>query len=136
MLTKTMIFRSHGDGEAARLTRERKTVTALLQIFCHAHHGRRKELCEVCDELHAYAMCRLDRCPFGEEKPACAACPIHCYKADRREEIKNVMRYAGPRMLWRHPVLAIRHLLDGRRTEASSPQKSLPVPKPPSDSRG
>jgi hypothetical protein len=24
--------------------------------------------------------------------------------------MKDVMRYAGPRMLWRHPLLAIRHL--------------------------
>ena len=29
--------------------------------------------------------------------------------------MKQVMRYAGPRMLWRHPILAIRHLLDGQR---------------------
>jgi len=25
-----------------------------------------------------------------------------------------VMRYAGPRMLRRHPILAIMHILDGR----------------------
>jgi len=110
-----MWFRSRHQREAARLTRERKTVTAMLRIYCRGHHGDRRELCEECAQLHAYAMCRLDRCPFGADKPACAACPIHCYKADRREQIRQVMRYAGPRMLWRHPLLAIRHLLDGRR---------------------
>jgi hypothetical protein len=30
-----------------------------------------------------------------------------------REKIKEVMRYAGPRLIYRHPILAIRHLLDG-----------------------
>jgi hypothetical protein len=24
-----------------------------------------------------------------------------------------VMRYAGPRMLWQHPILSLRHWLDG-----------------------
>ena len=110
-----MFFQSRPKREASRLARERKTLTKMLHIFCRAHHGTRGELCEACAELHAYAMCRLDRCPFGAEKPTCAACPIHCYKTDRRQQIRDVMRYAGPRMLWRHPLSAIRHLLVGRR---------------------
>jgi hypothetical protein len=28
-----------------------------------------------------------------------------------RARIQTVMRYAGPRMLWRHPVLALRHFV-------------------------
>jgi hypothetical protein len=32
-----------------------------------------------------------------------------------RETIRIVMRYAGPRMLVYHPILAIQHLLDGMR---------------------
>jgi hypothetical protein len=32
-----------------------------------------------------------------------------------REKIRDVMRYAGPRMLLTHPVMAIAHLLDGLR---------------------
>ena len=117
-------FSSRRGSETARLTRERKTLAAMLRIYCRGRHGGRVGLCEECAQLHAYAMCRLDRCPFGAEKPACADCPIHCYKADRREEIRAVMRYAGPRMLWRHPLLAIRHLLDGRRPAPSSPRKT------------
>ncbi|MCU0959126.1 MAG: nitrous oxide-stimulated promoter family protein [Pirellulaceae bacterium] len=84
-------------------------------MYCRHHHGGGSALCAACRELHAYAMCRLDRCPFGADKPTCAHCPVHCYRTDRREQIRAVMRYAGPRMLWRHPYLAIRHLLDGRR---------------------
>jgi hypothetical protein len=58
-----------------------------------------------------YARTRLRKCPFQEGKTTCAKCPIHCYKPDRREKIRAVMRYAGPRMLVRHPILALLHLI-------------------------
>ena len=98
-----------------RIAREQATVTAMVRIFCAGRHGVRGGLCPECDELRAYAMSRLARCPFGQDKPTCANCHIHCYKPQLRDRIREVMRYAGPRMLWRHPVLAIRHLLDGRK---------------------
>ncbi len=98
-----------------RIAREQATVTAMIRIFCRNRHASRGELCPECAELQAYAIGRLARCPFGQDKPTCANCRIHCYKPQLRERIREVMRYAGPRMLWRHPVLAIRHLLDGRR---------------------
>jgi len=50
----------------------------------------------------------MSRCPFGPDKPTCAKCPIHCYKPQVRERVREVMRFAGPRMLLRHPVLAVR----------------------------
>jgi hypothetical protein len=106
-----------------RIAREKKTVAAMLRIFCRLRHGRRGELCAECEELHRYAMSRLDRCPFGEDKPTCATCPIHCYKPQSRERIREVMRFAGPRMLWRHPLLAIRHVLDGRAAALAEPPR-------------
>ena len=60
-----------------------------------------------------YVSVRLDRCRFGPDKPTCAKCPVHCYQRDSREQIKVVMRYAGPRMMWEHPWLSLWHLLDG-----------------------
>jgi hypothetical protein len=122
-------------GQAPRVARERKTVTAMLHLYCRRHHGGQGGLCQACAELHAYAMCRLDRCPFGADKPTCAHCPVHCYRADRREQIRAVMRYAGPRMLWRHPYLAIRHLLDGRRP-APTLRRRLADDVAPSSSHG
>ncbi len=131
-----IFFRSREKREAARLTRERKTVTAMLRIFCRAHHGGEKDLCAACADLNAYVMCRLDRCPFGAEKPTCAACPIHCYKTDRREQIRAVMCYAGPRMLWHHPLSALRHLWDARRAAAGPPRKKTAAPASVKDSGG
>lgn len=89
-------------------------MLAMIRLYCRARHGGR-ELCTECRALAEYAGSRLDRCPFGEGKPTCVDCPVHCYAPAMRERIREVMRWAGPRMLWRHPVLAIRHLLDGRR---------------------
>jgi hypothetical protein len=32
--------------------------------------------------------------------------------------------YSGPRMTYRHPVMAMQHLLDGRRKEPLRPEKT------------
>ena len=101
------------DDSPARLTRERSTVTAMIGIYCRGHHGSGADLCEECRELCDYAMRRLDRCPFGAVKPTFANCTVHCYQPQRRDQIGQVMRYAGPRMLWKHPILALLHKLDG-----------------------
>ncbi len=53
---------------------------------------------------------RLAKCPFGTQKTTCRECPVHCYRPAERTAMKDVMRFAGPRMLWRHPFLALRHL--------------------------
>jgi hypothetical protein len=45
-----------------------------------------------------------------------------------REQIRVVMRYAGPRMLRNHPVLDLQHLIDGRRSEAILPPKLTRLP--------
>ena len=97
-----------------RLARERRTIAAMIAIYCRDHHGGRRT-CDACAALEAYASERLDRCVYGVEKPTCVNCPIHCYKREKREAVREVMRYAGPRMLLRHPILASWHLLDGRR---------------------
>lgn len=88
---------------------EKKIVTRMVSIYCRSAHGSKAQLCDECNALLIYAHQRLERCPFGEEKPTCASCPIHCYKSDMRLKIKEVMRTAGPRMLFLHPIDAIKH---------------------------
>ncbi len=101
-----------------RLKNEFKAITAMLQIYCKAHHSHsdnKKILCQECKELQCYAKKRLNHCPFQENKPTCGNCEIHCYKKSMRYRIQAVMRYAGPRMIYRHPIMAIKHLIDSRR---------------------
>ena len=98
-----------------RMVRESKTITAMIELYCQEQHGTSGVLCPECVELEAYAQERLDRCPFQEKKSTCAHCTVHCYKPVMRERTRAMRRLAGPRMLTRHPVLAVLHLLDGLR---------------------
>ncbi len=102
------------DKRFIRRVRELKTIEVMIRMYC-AHHCGGKPLCPNCTELLDYAMRRLERCVFGDAKPNCAKCTVHCYNQDMRERTRVVMRWAGPRMLLRHPVLGIRHLLADHR---------------------
>ena len=102
-----------------RLGREFTTMRHMVGLYCQAHHaGRPQTPCPQCEAFLQYAARRLEKCPYGQDKPTCANCPVHCYKKAPREYAKEVMRFAGPRMMTRHPWLALMHLVDGRRKVA------------------
>lgn len=130
------------DGAACRearlatpsMTRELNTLAAMPRIHCRGHdaaalpdeHG----LCPECSELLAYVRKRLAGCPFGVDKPSCARCQTHCHGPQQHEAVRGVMRHAGPRMLWRHPLLGLAHLpIDGRRPAPPKP-RGKPTAKP------
>ena len=93
-----------------RIESEKKTVGMMVRLYCRRYEGNKK-LCQDCSQMLSYAKARLDRCKFGNEKPTCKKCPIHCYKPDMREKMRTVMRWAGPRMMLYHPIEAIKHLI-------------------------
>jgi hypothetical protein len=93
------------------MDREIKTVERMIDLYCRHQHGSTDHLCPECLDLFGYVSKRLEKCPFKNNKPSCSKCPVHCYKPDMRDKIKAVMRYSGPRMLYRHPILTIRHCL-------------------------
>lgn len=109
-----------------RLARELRTITAMIDIYCRANHVQPPQtgLCSDCRELLDYAGKRLAYCPFQEGKPTCGNCRVHCYSPRFREQIRKVMRFAGPRMLWSHPLMALRHLIDGRRKATEYPKNT------------
>lgn len=102
-----------------RLVWEARTVEKMVVLYCRHNHQQVEKpfsavykpgpLCAVCYEVLNYAHCRIDRCRYGANKPTCAQCTTHCFKPEMRDAIRRVMRYAGPRMLWYHPITAIRH---------------------------
>jgi hypothetical protein len=98
-----------------RLKREEKTIDLMIYLYCQGNHGTKGRLCEACLELKEYAHLRLEKCPYQEQKTTCANCLTHCYKQSMRDQVRTVMRYVGPRMLFKHPWLAIMHMLDGLR---------------------
>ena len=100
---------------AAKREREKRMVSEMIALYCHKCHGTSGgELCPECAELAEYARQRSDRCPFMEEKTFCSNCRVHCYRPAMREKIREVMRFAGPRMIFHHPVAALRHVYETR----------------------
>ena len=91
---------------------EKRTVYKMIRMYCKDNHNTKKGLCDDCKILYEYAAKKYDKCPFGNKKPVCSKCQIHCYKKEKREEIRLVMRYAGPRMIFRHPIYAIVYLFN------------------------
>ena len=110
------------DNATTPLTRrERKDLEVLAlftSVYCRTHqHGSRAPLlatapglqalslhkspvCPACAEFLAYAFERRLRCPL-EEKPACKHCPVHCYKPDYRDKVREIMRFSGKHLLRR-----------------------------------
>ena len=94
--------------------KEKRMIKEMISLYCcKKHHSR--HLCTECNELLNYANMRIDKCPFMETKTFCSICKVHCYKPDMQKKIKVVMRFSGPRMLFYHPVLALRHFIESRK---------------------
>ena len=111
--------------QKGRCERERRTVRAMIALYCRLQH-RRTGRCPDCEELLQYAEERLRRCPFQDAKPTCADCTVHCYRTapEMQDRIRRVMRYAGPRMVIFHPLLAVLHQLDRLSLRRTAGEKS------------
>ena len=97
-----------------KIEKEKATVELMIRLYCKHIEGN-KELCASCRLLLEYAHARLDCCRFGEQKTACRRCPVHCYKPEMREKIREVMRFSGPRMVFSHSVMAISHVIESKK---------------------
>jgi len=113
----------------SRLYREKVTIAKMVKLYCRLVHLSNGEMCEECNELLNYAHKRIDLCQYSVDKPVCNKCPIHCYKKDMREKIRQVMRFSGPRMIRYHPFLAIMHILDKFKEAPNVPNKKRIVLK-------
>ncbi|MEL3907046.1 MAG: nitrous oxide-stimulated promoter family protein [Treponema sp.] len=93
---------------------EKALVDAMIDLYAKAHPQAFDA-----EVLKAYAHKRVENCRYrnAEGKPFCNVCPVHCYKPEMREHIRAVMRYSGPRMLFRHPLLSLAHLIGTIRSK-------------------
>ncbi|MDO4842342.1 MAG: nitrous oxide-stimulated promoter family protein [Phoenicibacter congonensis] len=94
---------------------EKETLELMVRLYCNKNHGTKDVLCDDCSDLLDYALTRVDKCPFMETKTFCSNCKVHCYKPSMREKIRQVMRFSGPRMLFHHPVMAMRHVIETKK---------------------
>ncbi len=111
----------------ARRESEKRIVHEMIGMYCRHHHrSEAGELCPDCSGLYEYVSARTDHCPFMKTKTFCSACKVHCYSPEMRQKIKQVMAWAGPRIFFRHPLLALRHALLAR-TKNCMPKSADPI---------
>ncbi|MCR5756628.1 MAG: nitrous oxide-stimulated promoter family protein [Selenomonas sp.] len=109
---------------------EVQTVREIIKIYCRGHKHKRNPgdtLCRDCQFMADYALQRLEKCPRMDIKTFCSVCPIHCYGQQEAAKIKEIMRYGGPRMLFVHPLMALRHILIEWRTRHGLRKKEAVV---------
>ncbi len=106
-----------------------KTLLTFVSIFCKHQHdaepktrlslkthdidalaGRAVHLCPQCSRLATHALIKRTNCPMAP-KPSCKSCPVHCYHATFREEMKEVMRFSGRKLLFSGRLDYLLHLL-------------------------
>lgn len=91
-----------------------KILALFTSVYCRDHHraGRaplaglpaslaplqRFHCCDSCLLFLRYAIERRLRCPL-EDKPSCRRCPVHCYRRDYREQVRQIMRYSGKALI-------------------------------------
>ena len=92
-----------------RIEREKQTVRKMIELYCR-HHLKQADMSNEYQHLAEFACRRLDQCKYGENKTACKDCPTHCYAPKEREQIREIMRWVGPRMILYSPKDAIIHV--------------------------
>lgn len=94
---------------------EKELIQQMIQIYCHSKHKTKHSLCSDCQALLEYSHFRIDKCPFMENKTFCSNCRVHCFRNEKREDIRNVMIYSGKRMIFHHPIIAINHVIQTKK---------------------
>lgn len=102
-------------GVQTKREKEKRVVSEMIKLYCRKNHKTKGGLCAECNALNEYAKMRSDKCPFMETKTFCSNCKVHCYKPQMREQIRQVMRFSGPRMIFYHPVMATNHVIQSRK---------------------
>ncbi len=95
--------------KTSKIARDQHTIELMVGIYCRHHLGL-EEMPPAYRELADYACRRLEHCRWGEEKPACKDCPVHCYAPEKRAMMQEVMRWVGPRMIIYSPGATLRHI--------------------------
>ena len=110
-----------GSSKLPLTSKEIKDLKVLLQftaVYCRVKHGGDKSIvatsehelqrlplqkypvCRECCAFLLYAFERRLRCPL-EDKPICKHCPVHCYKTEYREKVREIMRFSGQYLILR-----------------------------------
>lgn len=96
-----------------QMQKDIRLIGRFTEVWCAGHrHSQRGrvdlpgssgalQLCEECAEFVRYAVTKRLKCPLEAEKPSCKHCRIHCYAAEQRARVKQIMAWSGRRMILR-----------------------------------
>jgi hypothetical protein len=106
-----------------------KTLGLFISLYCRYRHGddpkspaalkshdvteivgQPMDLCPACQKLLAHAFVKRTHCPM-HPKPSCKHCPVHCYHPSYRQQIREVMKYSGRKMILSGRLDYLYHLL-------------------------
>ena len=99
--------------------KDAEKLLKFVSMYCRSHHAGNKvqpfnflypkipvrihsdkPLCGQCEKLLRHAIVMRVLCPL-DPKPKCRKCPQNCYRPGYRDAMEVVMRYSGPRSLFR-----------------------------------
>ena len=91
-----------------------RLIGKFVEVYCAGKHGAvertpfslpeglgERKICSECAAFMEYAVSKRINCPLEAEKPSCKHCRIHCYDRPRREKVREIMSYAGRRLMLR-----------------------------------
>lgn len=119
-----------------RIDQEKETFLEMVTLYCR-HRLKAMSVPEPYEQLVNYAYKRLERCRWGTKKPNCHQCRVHCYAPDKRQQVREIMKWAGPRMIIYAPIKAMRYLINSMKpnpTVAERANRRVDVPR--KNSRG
>jgi hypothetical protein len=116
------------DSISPRHLKDLVTLVRFVGFYCNARHDRRQQaevpladglrqrlgtvprLCPACAELLLHGIGKREVCPL-DPKPSCRRCRIHCYSPAYRQQVREVMAFAGPRLILRGRLDYLWHYL-------------------------
>lgn len=63
-------------------------------------------------ELIMKAFRHAERCPHSFYKTFCHQCPTTCYKSEDLEHIEPIMKYAGRKIMIKHPLIGTKFVIN------------------------
>lgn len=101
-----------------RTDKDRRTMEAIGKIYCQGNHPCREKdaqgMCPDCRRSIEHTLERAAACP-REHAINCEDCAIHCQRDMARQQIRQIMAYAAPRMALRHPIMTFGYLRKKQR---------------------
>lgn len=99
-----------------KINQKIKIIRLMINLYCKKHE-KNDTLCKECKELLDYSILRTNRCPFIIEGTFCSNCKKKCYRENMKKKMKKVMRFSGPRLMFYHPIVLFKHMIQSMRTK-------------------